>query len=1125
MKKILFSLLAVAALASCMKEQTLSVAEGSRIGFAGSFVENATRAAANPSTTTENIEEFFVWGVMDNETGVVFDDERVYKANAGWTYDETQYWTPNHTYYFSALAGDRSNDQIVLDLASAADNGMSVDGLGTLTFTNVEGVNDVLYSESTRTTGASITSQPADVKFQFNHLLSKVKFSFTNGFVNQNNAIIVKNIKMYVPKTGVIDLTKDAYEWTDHAGETVLDMGNINAGANVLAGASASSDNERLTIPAAATQEYTVTFDVELYMGAVLASSASKTVKIEGCLLEPGKGYNFKAILNEQNVDENPLFPITFDAEVDEWDEWYDYDGGVLADNTYVVYTRDELQAVLDAANKAGENVKAVFGADIEGNVTVYELPNLTNIIDGNNFKFNGTFVIDGKSTYGKGTTVFENINFETTDASSLSRDAFIWCGTYNSDTSMRYPDNVTVRNCTFNATGVVDAEGPCVAGIKQWSLSGKLVVENCSATGMHSLVQLASCGDADATFNNITIENSKNGLSFQNNKATVTNSTIKTTGYGIRANGTAATAVSIEGSTIEAKQPVIVRKMTVDGFVLNVDDASVFATTLTDPYVVIFTTKDDDEAYVAPTAKYTCNVPEAMKPMVFPTPEGYARTADDFAAQMKADKENISVILVEDLDVPITSLGTITGGSGEYKLGGESTKNITIDLNGKKLNIETTYWSALGAKNENALFTIKNGTMTSTGNSAGTWNAWDLRFSNCNYAFEDVDFEKAVALDNAGKSTSMKNVNITDSHNTDTYGLWITAEGQTVTLEDCVIDMTPASDGRGIKIDNQYVTDQKKVTLNVKNVTFKTEEKSAILVKSVAGAEINASGLDIAAVAADDEFAVWVDEDAKAYADKVVVNGALKKVEGTQGLVVAGQSALASAAIENNATVVLAAGDYVVPASAKGKNVTFVGTGNPEDVKVAVTKVGSGGENCDYGLDGSNAVFDGVTITTNSSLYIGYARCNGTYRNCVINGTYTLYGKSVFENCTFNVSGDVYNIWTWGAKEISFTNCTFNSDGKALLLYQEGTNVVTLNVTDCTFNDKGGLTAKKAAIEIGDAPYGAKPTYNLNVTNTLVNGYEINDEGISTGTTLWGNKNSMPQDRLNVSVNGVNVY
>lgn len=115
--------------------------------------------------------------------------------------------------------------------------------------------------------------------------------------------------------------------------------------------------------------------------------------------------------------------------------------------------------------------------------------------------------------------------------------------------------------------------------------------------------------------------------------------------------------------------------------------------------------------------------------------------------------------------------------------------------------------------------------------------------------------------------------------------------------------------------------------------------------------------------------------------------------------------------------------GDYIIPSSAKGKTLTFIGTGTPEDVKVAVTKVGSGYENCDYGLDGSTVTFESITITTNSSTYIGYARCNGTYKNCVINGTYTLYGDSKFERCTFNVSGDVYNIWTWGAKIWNLTD------------------------------------------------------------------------------------------------------
>lgn len=225
-----------------------------------------------------------------------------------------------------------------------------------------------------------------------------------------------------------------------------------------------------------------------------------------------------------------------------------------------------------------------------------------------------------------------------------------------------------------------------------------------------------------------------------------------------------------------------------------------------------------------------------------------------------------------------------------------------------------------------------------------------------------------------------------------------------------------------------------------------------------------------------------------------------------------------------NTHTVILTPGTYIIPDDAQGKTLTFIGTGNPEDTKIATQDDGSY-EGCDYSLDGATVTFENITINTDSKTYTGYARCTGTYKNCVINGTYTLYGDSKFENCTLNVSGDVYNIWTWGAKNIEFDKCTFNSDGKALLLYQEGSNIVNLTVKNCIFNDKGGLTSKKAAIEIGDAPYGATPTYNVTVSGTTVNGYEINDEGINTETTLWANKNSMPEDRLNVTVDGVNVY
>jgi hypothetical protein len=214
--------------------------------------------------------------------------------------------------------------------------------------------------------------------------------------------------------------------------------------------------------------------------------------------------------------------------------------------------------------------------------------------------------------------------------------------------------------------------------------------------------------------------------------------------------------------------------------------------------------------------------------------------------------------------------------------------------------------------------------------------------------------------------------------------------------------------------------------------------------------------------------------------------------------------------------TLILGSGNYILPDSAQGKTLTIIGNG---DTVVAVQDDGSY-EGCDYSLRGATVTFENVTINTDSSTYTGYAGLKATYNNCTINGTYTLYDDSTFNNCTFNVSGDVYNIWTWGATNATFNNCTFNSDGKAVLLY--GASNTNLTINNCTFNDKGGLTDKKAAIEIGDD---YKKNFTLTVTNTVVNGYEINDKGTNTGTTLWGNKNSMSADRLTVIVDGVKVY
>jgi len=386
-----------------------------------------------------------------------------------------------------------------------------------------------------------------------------------------------------------------------------------------------------------------------------------------------------------------------------------------------------------------------------------------------------------------------------------------------------------------------------------------------------------------------------------------------------------------------------------------------------------------------------------------------------------------------------------------------------------------------------------------------GSWEYGYLEFGGA-VSLNDCEVVNAIML--SGETATLTGCSFNSNHDNE-YAVWV--DNGSASFTGCTF-----TGARGLKTHEAYGSEVVEITVD--GCTFgpltkkpgmaigTVNGKTSITIKNsfFIGCQAGDQGFYIYETDTDVTTFTFVEENNEKYSDsKEMVSEMV-------------QEALA----DGSGVVELPAGEYVVPDAAKGQEITFKGTDNPEDVAVAVTKVGTGGENCDYGLDGSTVTFENITITTNSSTYIGYARCNGTYRNCIINGTYTLYGDSVFENCTFNVSGDVYNIWTWGAPTAKFVNCTFNSDGKALLLY--GTVDTKLTVENCTFNDKGGLSDKKAAIETGND---YNKSYELIVNNTTVNGYEINDKGINTGTTLWANKNSMPQDKLNVVVDGVDVY
>ena len=450
--------------------------------------------------------------------------------------------------------------------------------------------------------------------------------------------------------------------------------------------------------------------------------------------------------------------------------------------------------------------------------------------------------------------------------------------------------------------------------------------------------------------------------------------------------------------------------------------------------------------------------------------------------------------------------------------------KEVTINLNGKTLDIYT-HKNVGGVLKNNGTLAIEGGVISSKANNGGSAiaNNGTLTVKNAtlNGAPNAGDGWPSYTVNNTGTMT-LENSTITSKHG----GVCSYGEGAVLTLNNCTIDMAGIP---GFTSHGFYTYNGGKIIINGGTYENKATDQDATGASVINGnVEVNAGTFTGrienyygTPVLKGGTYSVKPKDAFIAEGYQVIEeNGKYNVVLDAVDDVVSDTETLDEAIAAGSDTIALSAGEYVIPDSAGGKTIAFVGTGAPEDTLITAQNDGASEGNCDYSLRGSKATFENVTITTTGTYFPGYAGCQGTYKNCIINGVFTLYDNSSFENCTFNISGDLYNVWTWGAAEATFTNCTFNCDGKAMLLY--GTENTKLTMNRCVFNDKGGLADLKAAIEIGND---YNKSYELIVNNATVNGFEINDKGINTGTTLWANKNSMGQDKLNVVVDGVDVY
>lgn len=346
MKKALVAILSLAALVACSQDSVVKTPESTAISFDNMFVENKTRAAADPSTTTANIDEFAVWGFRNTADELVFSNERVYKNDAEWTYDNLQYWMEGKDYFFGAVSPVNHKD-VTVDTQT-----MSKDGLGTISFTNTDGSVDLIYAEKVVYASEINPSAPEKVKLQFAHLLSRVKFSFKHNFPNSLTTIAVKNIKINnSPANGSIDVTVDRPNWSwnlPQNGETlVVDFGHVENGSDFAAmDTYYESDKYRLIIPTDATRNHDITFDVVVYNNHVEAQTYSISSTLKDKAFVQGKSYNIVTEITPDNIVDGGLKPIEFEViEVEDW----------LDENDEPIYPEDPEQPV-DPENPNPEN-------------------------------------------------------------------------------------------------------------------------------------------------------------------------------------------------------------------------------------------------------------------------------------------------------------------------------------------------------------------------------------------------------------------------------------------------------------------------------------------------------------------------------------------------------------------------------------------------------------------------------------------------------------------------------------------------------------------------------------------------------------------------------------------------
>lgn len=377
-------------LSACSSDELLDIPQGKEITFENVSADKSTRSTTGEVTTTSlQTKGFKVSGwIIDNVSTAtkttadikglyILQDEEVTYSDSKWTYTNTQHWTANKTYFFAAYAPKDAavTDFLTDDDGTESDNrtltitttGSTSDGVisGSLKFNNSTGATsvtmsdgsttatspdvDLVYAPAYTTTGAVANSEltHAAVPFTFKHLLSKVKFQFSNKFLNKFTSFSVEDITITNAYTsGSVALDEVT---STNFGIWTLDKDNNGAAKTFSAyfgslgkiystkkGNTTNYPTSRATeayylIPANTSTAYTAEFTITEYASETkidaFSFSASNTtstaVTLPAVTMKAGYSYIYSVDIDESNIDptgahNNITFTVT---EVNEFSE------------------------------------------------------------------------------------------------------------------------------------------------------------------------------------------------------------------------------------------------------------------------------------------------------------------------------------------------------------------------------------------------------------------------------------------------------------------------------------------------------------------------------------------------------------------------------------------------------------------------------------------------------------------------------------------------------------------------------------------------------------------------------------------------------------------------------------